>query len=237
MSDAVKLKADERTVFKKSRLNKLRSKGRIPGVLYGPDVENTSIIIDEKDFKDAISTKHGENVLIELEVGDSDPVTTIIKEIQVHPVTVKIIHVDLCQIKLTEKVVREIPLEVAGEPKGVKEEGGVLEHIVREIKVSCLPTDIPNKFVLDVSDLGIGDGLEVGDIDVGEEIEVLTSLDALAVNVVPPSEVSEPEEEELEEMAEPKVIGEEEEEEEILEEEEPEVEEEAPEQSGPEEEE
>lgn len=222
MSDAVKLKADERTVFKKSRLNKLRTKGRIPAVLYGPDVDNTSIIIDEKDFKEAISTEHGENVLIELKVGDSDPVTTIIKEIQVHPVTVKIIHVDLCQIKLTEKVVREIPLEVEGEPKGVKEEGGVLEHIVRKVKVSCLPTDIPNKFVLDVSELGIGDGLEVGDIEPGEDIEVLTSLDALAVNVVPPSEVAEPEEEELEEMAEPKVIGEEEEEE-IPGEEEPEA--------------
>ncbi|MGM0441055.1 MAG: 50S ribosomal protein L25 [Elusimicrobiota bacterium] len=233
MSDAVKLKADERKVFKKSRLNKLRSKGEIPAVLYGPDVENTSIIIEEKDFKEAISTEHGENVLIDLKIGEADPVTTIIKEIQVHPVTVKIIHVDLCQIKLTEKVVREIPLEVEGEAKGVKEEGGVLEQIVRKVKVSCLPTDIPNKFVLDVSELGIGDGMEVGDIDTREGIEVLTSLDALAVNVVPPSEVAEPEEEELEEMAEPKVIGEEEEEE-AAGEEAPEAEEEPAEEPEPE---
>ncbi len=208
MSDAVKLKAEERTVFKKSRLNKLRNKGRIPAVLYGPDVDNTSIIIEEKEFKDVIATDHGENVLIELKVDGNKPVTTIIKEIQVHPVTVKIIHLDLCQIKLTEKVVREIPLELDGEAKGVKEDGGVLEHMVRKIKVSCLPTDIPNKFVMDVSDLGIGDGLEVGDIETGDAVEVLTAADALAVNVVPPSEITEPEEEELEEATEPEVIGE-----------------------------
>jgi len=215
MSDEIKLNANIREDFSGSRLNALRREGKIPAVLYGPDIKNTSIYVDEKEFKSAISTEHGENALIKINVeGSRKSATTIIKEIQVHPVTMKIMHVDFGQIKLTEKVEVEVPVEVEGEAPGVKNEGGVLEHIIRKVRVRCLPTSIPDNFILDVSELAVGDHLTIADIPAVEGVEILADPEALVINLVPPTEFKEPEETELEEEAEPEVIGREKEEEE-----------------------
>ncbi|MEA3506976.1 MAG: 50S ribosomal protein L25, partial [Elusimicrobiota bacterium] len=164
MSDEVKLEVQERKVFKRSRANELRGQGSIPAVIYGPDIDNISVFIDEKKFKDAISTEHKENVLIKIKAGKAKPVTTIIKEIQINPVTMKIIHVDFCQINLTEKIEVNVPVETEGTAPGVESEDGVLDHIVREVRVSCLPAEIPNNFTVDVSELNLGDSIKIADI-------------------------------------------------------------------------
>ncbi|MGM0568419.1 MAG: 50S ribosomal protein L25/general stress protein Ctc [Elusimicrobiota bacterium] len=213
MADQVKLKVQDREDFSGSRLNELRNSGNIPAVLYGPDVESTSIYVDSKKLKQAISGEHGENALINLKVGKGKAQTVIIKEIQVDPVSMAIKHVDFCQIRMTEKVHVDIPVEVAGEAPGVKAEGGVLDHVIREVPVSCLPSEIPDNFVLDVSGLSIGDVLNISDIECSPDVEILAEPDALVVHIVPPDEYSEPEEEELEEEVEPEVIGEKKEEE------------------------
>ncbi|MBN2407325.1 MAG: 50S ribosomal protein L25 [Elusimicrobia bacterium] len=212
MTEEIKLKADIREEASEEKVSQLRRGGRIPAILYGPDTKNVSIIVDEKAFKGAISTEHGENALIKLTVGGKKPVTTIVKEIQVHPVTTKIIHIDFCQINLAEKVEVEVPLEFEGEAPGVKEEGGVLEHIIRKIRVRCLPTIIPDKFELDVSGLRIGDVLKIKDISAVEGVEILADPEAIAVNLVAATEFKEPEE--APEQAEPEVIGKEKKEEE-----------------------
>lgn len=225
MTDEIKLSVDIRKDFSGSRLNELRQQEKIPAVLYGPEIESTSIVIDEKEFKSVISTEHGENVLIKLKVANKKPLTTLIKEIQIHPVTMKIIHVDMCQINLSEEIEVEVPLEVEGASPGVATDGGVLEHIIRSVKVKCLPTKIPDKLVLNVSNLEIGSGLKIKDILEIEGIEILDDEDALAVNVVQPSEYKEPEEEEekeeLEKEGEPEVIGQKEKEGKVEEKEEP----------------
>ncbi len=215
--DTIKLKAKERGEFSGSKLNKLRSEDKIPAVLYGPDVDNTPIIIDKKEFWDAISTEHGENALIDLKFGRKKGITSIIKEIQVDPVSMKILHVDFGQIRLTEKIEVEVPVEVEGEAPGVKDEGGVLEHIIHDLKIRCLPTEIPDSFVVDVSGMSIGDHVTVGDIEAGDDVEILAESDAIVINIGTPTEVEEPEEE-LEEEVEPEVIGKEKDEEEPAEE-------------------
>ncbi len=207
MAEQVKLNVKKRKDFSGSRLNELRKSGYIPAVLYGPDVESQSIYVEAKEFRHTIAGEHGENVLINLKVDRSKPQAVIIKEIQADPLNMKIQHVDFCQIRLTEKVEVEIPVEVEGDAPGVKAEGGVLDHIIRKLSVRCLPTEIPDNFVLDVSGLSIGDALKVEDIPVAGDIEILDDPDALVVHIVPPDEYEEPEEEELEEELEPEVIG------------------------------
>lgn len=209
MVDEVKLAAEVRKDFSGSRINELRNEGLVPAIIYGPDIkENIPIIIDKKEFKAVISTEHGENALIKLSVKGKKAVTTIVKEIQVHPVSMNILHVDFSQIKLTEKVEVEVPLEVVGEAIGVKDEGGILEHIIRKVKVRCLPTDIPGHFELDVSELGVGSGLKIADISVPGGVELIDDPESLAINLVMPKEEPEPVEGEVsEEPEEPEVIG------------------------------
>jgi large subunit ribosomal protein L25 len=208
MTDEIKLVGEKRECSTGAGLTQLRVEGRIPAVLYGPSIDSTPISVDEKEFKAAISTEHGENALIKLKIGSKKAVTTLVKEIQVHPVTYKIIHVDLCQIDLTHEIEVEVPLEVEGDAVGVKTEGGVLEHIIRNLKVKCMPTEIPDKFVVDVAELNIGDGIKVKDIPVVKGVEILDDPEAVAVNVVAPTELKEPEEgvELEEETAMPEVI-------------------------------
>lgn len=210
MTQEVSLDANVRKDFSSSRLNSLRSEGKIPAVLYGQDIKNTVIFVDEKEFKKSISTERGENALIKLKVEKKNPVTTIVKEIQVNPVSMKIIHVDFVKVKLQEALEVEVPVEVEGESPGVKTGGGVLEHIIRKIKVRCLPNEIPDNFILNVSELDVGENLKISDIPKIKGIEILAEEDAIVVNVVSPSEYEEPEEKELAEEEEPEVIKKEE---------------------------
>jgi large subunit ribosomal protein L25 len=208
MSEEIKFNANIRKENVGHRINELRRAGRIPAVLYGPDVENVPVDVDEKEFKKIIATEHGENIIIRLKAGSNKAVPAIIKEIQTHTVTSKITHIDFCQINLKQELEVEVPIEVGGEAPGVKTDGGVLEQIIRSVKVKCLPTDIPDNFVLDVSELNIGDGLKISDLTVKKGVEILGDMDALVINIVSPTELKEPEEEEeSEEGAEPAVIG------------------------------
>ncbi|MFC2091333.1 50S ribosomal protein L25 [Elusimicrobiota bacterium] len=207
MADEIKLDVELRSDLSGSYLSQLRNNGKIPAVVYGPDLGSTPVVFNEKEFRNVVSTEHGENVLIKVKLGKKRPVTTIIKEIQVHPITNKIIHVDLCQINLTEKIEVEVPVEVEGEAYGVKTEGGVLEHIIRAVKIKCLPTDIPDNFILNVTELKIGDALKISDLPRVKDVDILEDQDSLVINIVAPTELKESEEEALPEEAEPEVIG------------------------------
>lgn len=133
--------------------------------------------------------------------------TVIIKEIQYHPVRNNVLHIDFNQISLTEKLTVDVPVETKGESQGAKE-GGVLEHILWELKVECLPTKIPEKIEVDVNDLNIGDVIYVKDLNVPEDIEVLSNAEAVVVSVKPPTVEKVEEEVVVEEITEPEVITE-----------------------------
>jgi len=212
--EKINLKAEIREKTGKGSSGRLRRTGYIPAILYGGKEAPQSLIVNIKDLKKALSTEAGENVIISLKVGDKTR-TVIVKDLQTDPVRGDLLHVDLYQISLKERLKASVPIEVRGEAPGVKE-GGILQHRLREIEVECLPTEIPEFIPVDVSGLSIGDSLHVKDLSlpagkagVTGDLKILVDGEESVISVVPPTveEVAPPTPEEV--AAEPEVIGEE----------------------------
>ena len=212
MADNVVLKADRRTQVGKQAVKHLRLKGRLPAVVYGEKQDPIVCSVDRKELE-VILHDQGRNVLLSLDLTDGQAQdTTIIKEIQHHPLKGEMQHVDFHRISLTEKIIVEVAVEAEGNPVGVRTEGGILEHMLYELEVECLPTDIPDKVVFDVTEMSIGDTIHVSDLVVEGNVEIVTESDRSVFVLVPPTvaQVAEDEEEEEaleeEEMQEPEVI-------------------------------
>jgi len=205
--EKVSLEAEIREKTGTGSSGRLRRIGYLPAILYGGKEAPQSLIVNNKDLKKALSTEARENVIISLKVGDKTR-TVIIKDLQTDPVKGDLLHVDLYQISLKEKLKASVPIEVRGEAPGVKE-GGILQHRLREIEVECLPTEIPEFIPVDVSGLSIGDSLHVKDLRVTGDLKILVDGEESVISVVPPTveEVAPPTPEEV--AAEPEVIGEE----------------------------
>lgn len=196
----------------KQASKKLRKSGLIPAVVYGRNEEPLALSCDERKFEEIVHTSAGENVVLNLKImkqgqdKEEKTETVIIKEIQHDPIKGNILHVDFNHISLTQKITVKVPLETKGEAAGVKM-GGLLEHILWEVEVECLPTQIPEKIVLNVSDLNIGDVLYVKDIPVDESIKILNDPDQVVITIEPPkAEKIEEAAEEEKEQEEPEVI-------------------------------
>lgn len=183
------LKAEVRTGAGKKIAKDLRAKGLIPANVYKGNKGATSLQIAADEFKSILHTKAGENVIITLkmtgEAAGKDR-TVVVKEIQRDPVKDYILHVDFNEISLTEALKVNVPLVAHGEPVGVKVDGGILEHVIRELQIECLPTAIPEKIEADVTNLKIGDAIHVKDIVVPEGIKVLNDRELIAMIVKPP---------------------------------------------------
>jgi large subunit ribosomal protein L25 len=214
----LKLKAEIREEKGKEAVKKLRRQGFVPAVVYkGKDSLDIKIL--SKDFLNVIHTKAGENVIVDLELEgialhkgkaagrSKKPRTVIIKEIQYHPVRGDILHVDFHGISLTEMLTVKVPITVKGEAEGIKE-GGVLEHILWEVEVECLPAQIPEKIAVDVSALKIGDSILVADLKAPAEVKILDDPKATVITLAAPQVEKEEEEKPEEELAEPEVITE-----------------------------
>jgi large subunit ribosomal protein L25 len=210
------LKADKRDTTGKEAGNRLRKNGIIPAIVYKKAEKAVPVEVNLKDMFPILHTSAGENVIISLEIFNREnhekpdmEKTVIIKEMQYHPVKGDILHLDFQEISLTEKITVEIPIETKGEPVGVKSDGGILDHPIKELSIECLPTDIPEKISVNVENLNIGDSIRVKDLDIPSNITVLDDPEQTVVSVVPPeAEEAVPEEEVLAEegAAEPEVI-------------------------------
>ncbi|MDD5449674.1 MAG: 50S ribosomal protein L25 [Candidatus Omnitrophica bacterium] len=178
----------------KQLVKRLRQEGFVPAVVYKGGGDNLSLKLSEKDFLKVIGTKAGSNVIINLKItqdkkGTSSKSakdkTVIIKDIQRDPVRGNILHIDFNEISLTETLKFKVKIEAKGEPVGVKE-GGTLEHIMWETDVECLPTQIPEKLEVDVTNLKIGDSVFVKDIIPVEGVKILQTPDLIVMSVKPP---------------------------------------------------
>ncbi len=204
------LKAEIREETGKGVARQLRRDGLLPGVVYGRNRVPQPLVINPDDLKQ----KMGGNAIFDLDLNGAQE-TVMIKEVQRDPVSGEYLHIDFLHITMDEKITVSIPINLTGEAAGVKE-GGVLQQLLREISIECLPLDIPEELTLDISSLDLGDSLLVSDIEVPEDIEIVTPLEEVVVTIVAPTEmVEEEEEEEEEEFMEPEVIGEGEEGEEV----------------------
>ena len=183
---------------------KLRAAGRIPGICYRRNAESVAVSLDPKELDRLIrKASSGINTLIDLKVaggGDFDGRQVLIKELQRDPISGAYLHADLYAIDLKQTIHISIPVQLKGTPIGVTLGGGILDHATRELDVECLPDAIPEEFVVDVSELEIGQSVHVRDIEVLEGVEILNDPDVSIVSVVAPAvvEEEEPAEEEVE---------------------------------------
>lgn len=184
----VDLRVERRTGTGKGVARGLRRQGQIPAILYG-EGEPISLTADPKVLLRALGTEAGENVILNLTIVDGKDFTrkAMVKEVQVDPVTGKPLHADFLAISMERPIEVEVPVEVAGVPEGVKEKGGILDQILREIRVRCLPVAIPDRIGLDVSSLDIGDVLHVSDLPIPEGVELLTDREQAVVMVAAPA--------------------------------------------------
>jgi large subunit ribosomal protein L25 len=193
----VELKAEPRSEAGKGPARRLRAVGKIPAVLYGPEVDTQQVSVDERQLWHALHTDAGANVLINLAV-DGETYLTLPREIQRDIVRGTLLHVDFLRIRRDVAIQVDVPIHLIGESVGVKE-GGVVEHHLWELKVEVLPTDVPESLEADISALAIGDSLHVSDLKVPDDVTVITPLEETLVSVVPPPVlVVEPTPEELE---------------------------------------
>ncbi|MCY3868290.1 MAG: 50S ribosomal protein L25 [Gemmatimonadetes bacterium] len=209
MSDQVSLNVDVRTESGKKVARRLRYRGQLPAVVYGEGVASVACSVDQRTLINLLRS-HGRNAIISLSAGDTSQ-STIIKDIQYHPVSDEILHVDFHRIDLTRKIVVEVPIHAAGSAVGVRIGEGILEQMLHEIEIECLPTEIPDHIEIDVSDLDIGDSLHVSDIVLdGDDLTIVTDTDRTVFAVAAPTLIIEEEEEDVEDEALVDVEGEEE---------------------------
>jgi len=212
------VKADVRETRGKNAARRLRSSGLLPAVLYGPGAENVSLSLEKKDIFNILKSESGENTLFKVAF-DSEKHDVMIKDYQQDVVSDEVLHVDLIQI-LLDKVIRvNVHVELVGEAIGVKSEGGFVDFATREVEVECLPSDIPEQVIVDVSELHLHQAFKVEDLDEIPGVKVTTDPNTSLVLIQAPSveeeEVVEEEPEEGEIMAEgeePEVIKKEKEE-------------------------
>jgi large subunit ribosomal protein L25 len=184
----VPLTAHPRALARRGGAKKLRTQGRVPAVIYGKQTEPKNLEIDRIELKELIHRSVSENLLLDLSVPeDARPKRLVlVQEIQHHPLSGELLHVDLHEVSETEKVTVMVPVETIGEAAGVKTEGGVLEHVLFKIKVRALPKDLPEVIEVDVSHLQIGQSIHLGDIKTAPGVEVLGEKGISVISVAAP---------------------------------------------------
>ncbi|MDL1970626.1 MAG: 50S ribosomal protein L25/general stress protein Ctc [Candidatus Desulfofervidaceae bacterium] len=195
------LKAQVREKTGKEVARKLRQQGLIPAILYGPSTSPTPLSISSSLVLKALRVEKMGSSFFDLEIEGEPPkkVKVLIKDVDVHPVTDEVMHVDFYEIAMDKEVSMEVPIVLTGKPKGV-EKGGILEQNLRELTISCLPHLVPNYIEIDISHLDVGDSLHVADISVPEGVKIEDDPQVPVVTIVAAEEeVSEEETEEEEE--------------------------------------
>lgn len=172
---SVALKAYPRSQVRQNVVKKLRLNGRVPATIYGRATKPQNLEVNAREIGDLINHSASENLLVDLAVeNDAKPKRlALVQEIQHHPINGKVLHVDFHEVAEDEKVTVQVPLETFGEAAGVKTGGGTLEHILHKLKVRCLPKDLPDQILVDVSSLEIGKSFHLGDIQAPAGVEII----------------------------------------------------------------
>jgi len=180
------LEATERSSRGKNEARRLRASGRMPAVVYGPSDGGKAIAVDPKGLSRILKTELGANTLISLKVAGSEDARVLVREYQLDPVTHQLLHADFYKVAM-DKVVRvTVNVVPKGEPKGVKQQGGVLDFVHRQIELECLPADIPESIVVDVSELMVGQSIRVRDVATNVKWTLVSEPDMMLVHVVIP---------------------------------------------------
>lgn len=213
MTEQFHIQVHTREAAGKNANRRLRSAGDIPAVLYGAGGDTVPIQVNRKRFQELFRSGATENTIFLLQRMESDQQRHArIREMQVDPISREIVHIDFQRVLMDQTIRLTVPVRPVGTPKGVRDEGGVMDQVTREVEVECLPGDIPEAIDVDVDDLAIGDHVEAGALRLPEGVTLMEDLDRVIVSVAYPVRIEEPEEEEVEELLEaereePEVIG------------------------------
>jgi large subunit ribosomal protein L25 len=189
---AVTLNARSRATFGKNAARKLRSSGHVPAVIYGHGDETRPLEIAINELERLLSHISMGNTLIDLRVEGARPTSALIREVQYHAVKPMILHVDFLQVHAGEKVHLQVPVRLHGTAVGVRDEQGVLQEVLHELDVECLPRDIPEGIDIDVENLGLGDSVHVRDVEIAN-VKILNDPDLTIVSVTTPTVAALPE--------------------------------------------
>ena len=202
------LVATKRETRGKNEARRLRVSGHIPAVIYGGTAkESVSVSVDPKKLLQILYSDSGVNTLIDLELAGGDSSQVLVKDFQLVPVSTELLHVDFYRLAMDKAITVLVPVTLIGEAIGVKQEGGLLDFVNREIQIECMPTEIPETVKVDVGELSIGDGVRVRDVVEGVVWKPISELDTLLVHVTAPK-VEEEEAEEEEASAEGAAVSE-----------------------------
>lgn len=172
----------------KSVARKIRREGAIPAVLYGRETKSILLTVNPLDLKKALSTDAGENTLLEIHIkGDGEEITktALLRDVQYDYLKSRPIHFDFQEVMMKELITVKVPIRIVGKAQGIQE-GGILEEIMREIEVECLPASIPNAIDVDVTQLGIGDSLHISDLVLPEGVTLLQEPEQTIVTILSP---------------------------------------------------
>jgi large subunit ribosomal protein L25 len=168
----------------KNAARRLRREGMIPAVVYGGKGEAMAVSVDPKALHRVLRSEAGRNAILRLDIAEKGATSAILKSWQVDPIKENFLHADFYRIAMDVAIRVTVPVAVKGEARGVKVDAGILELVLREIEVECLPGDIPERIEVDVTDLGINDALRISDVPVTAKVKVLEAPDQVVVHVV-----------------------------------------------------
>lgn len=192
---SVALTAHPRTLTRGLGTKKIRAQGRIPGVIYGRGIQPQNLEVDRKDLENLMHHSVSETRLVDLSItGDSRTKRlALLQQVQHHPLTGAVLHIDLREVSDQEKVVVYLPVETSGEAVGVKTGGGILEHVLFRVRVRALPKDLPEFIQIDVAHMEVGNTIHIGDIKLAAGVEILGDKNIPVVSVAIPRQVVEEE--------------------------------------------
>ena len=200
------LSAQPREERGKNAMRRLRSEGFVPAVLYGHGDETRTLSLRAQELDKLLASISVENTIIDLAIDGGTPTQTLVREVQRHPSRRVVQHVDFLQIHAGEKITLEIPIRLHGSPIGVRDSGGILQEVLRELQVECLPRNIPEAVDIEIGDLEIGGAVHVRDVSL-PDVKILNDEDLVIASVMAPTVAALPEDEDGEATGEPEVIG------------------------------
>ena len=170
--------------FNKNAARRVRAAGKIPAVLYGSGHEAVAVEVDPKHISKILFSETGHNTIFDVDLGDKSPVKAMVVDLQREPIKDQLIHIDLKRIAMDKALKVSVRVKLMGVPVGVKTSGGILDQVLREVEIECLPTDIPNHIDVDVTNLDLHQVLRVSDLPRSEKIKYLDAEDTTVAHVV-----------------------------------------------------
>jgi len=178
------LEAQPRTSGNKNDARRVRRQGKIPGVLYGAGKEAMSVSLDPRQVSRILHSQSGYNTIFDLALDGGEKTKAMIVDWQYEPIKGSLLHIDLKRIAMDQKLQVNVPIVLKGEAAGVKQQGGILEQITREVEIECLPGDIPSAIEADVSDLVFGKVMRVADLPHNEKLKFLSDPNLPVAHVI-----------------------------------------------------